>query len=81
MYLQTRRCLEIIEAALLEAGSGLRDVIRTRVYTTDISRWEAIARAHAEFFGEVRPASTMVEVRRLISPEFLVEIDADAISQ
>lgn len=80
MYLQTRRCLEIIAAALGDAGSGLDDVVRTRVYTTDIGQWEAIARAHAEFFGDVRPASTMVEVSRLISPEFLVEIDADAVS-
>lgn len=81
MYLQARRCLEIIEAALSQAGSSLEDVIRTRVYTTDIGQWKAIARAHAEFFGDIRPASTMVEVSRLISPELLVEIEADAISR
>lgn len=79
MYRQTVRCLEIIEAALQEVGADVEDVVRTRIYTTDIGRWAEIARAHSEYFGNTRPASTMVEVRRLIAPEFLVEIDADAI--
>lgn len=79
MYQQTVRCLEIIATALREVGASVEDVTRTRIYTTDISRWAEIARAHSEFFHKARPASTMVEVRRLIAPEFLVEIDVDAI--
>ena len=81
MYLQAVKCLEIIEAALQKSGANLDDVIRTRVFTTDISQWQAIARAHNEFFGAVRPASTLVEVSRLISPALLVEIEADAICE
>ncbi len=76
---QTRRCLEIIEKALKDAGAGLSDVVRTRIYVTDISQWEAVGRAHGEVFGEVYPATTMVEVSALIDPDMLVEIEADAI--
>lgn len=78
-YAQTRRCIEIIEQALEEAGAGLGDVVRTRMYVTDISQWEAIGRAHGEAFGDILPASAMVEVSQLIDPEMLVEIEADAI--
>ncbi|MDJ0698961.1 MAG: RidA family protein [Woeseiaceae bacterium] len=78
-YAQATRCIEIIERALTEAGSGLRDVVRTRMYVTDIDRWEEIGRAHAEAFADIRPATTMVEVARLIEPGMLVEIEADAI--
>lgn len=76
---QTRACLVRIRAALLEAGATLEDVVRTRVFVTDISRWEEVGRVHGEFLGHVRPASTMVEVSRLIEPGLLVEIEADAI--
>lgn len=79
MYAQTKRCIEIIGAALDELGAGLADVRRTRVFVTDISRWEEVARAHREVFGEHPPAATMVEVTRLIDPAMLVEIEADAI--
>jgi enamine deaminase RidA (YjgF/YER057c/UK114 family) len=75
---QARFALEKIEAALLQAGASLNDVVRTRMYVTDISQWEVIGRVHGEFFGKVRPASTMVEVSRLIDPDHLVEIEADA---
>ena len=78
-YRQAQKALEIIAAALKEAGASMADVVRTRIYVTDISQWEAIARAHAEYFRDIRPAATMVEVRRLISPEMVVEIEADAI--
>jgi enamine deaminase RidA (YjgF/YER057c/UK114 family) len=78
-YQQARQALENIEAALKTAGASMADVVRTRIYVTDISQWEAIARAHAEYFGDVRPAATMVEVRRLITPEMVVEIEAEAI--
>jgi enamine deaminase RidA (YjgF/YER057c/UK114 family) len=78
---QTRQILENIKAALEAIGSSLEDVIRTRIYCTDISQWEEIGKAHGEFFGEIRPATTMVEVSKLISPDILVEIDADAISK
>ena len=77
-YLQARRCLEIIIGVLREAGAGPEHVVRTRIYVTDIGRWEEVGRAHGEFFGEIRPATSMVEVSRLISPEILVEIEADA---
>lgn len=76
---QTRRCLEIIRAALEEAGASLNDVIRTRIFLTRIADWERVGEAHGEFFRDIRPASTMVQVARLIDPEWLVEIEADAI--
>jgi len=76
---QTRRTLANIERALQSAGAELRHVVRTRVYVTDIDRWETIGRAHGELFGQVRPASTMVQVSRLIDPDMLVEIEAEAI--
>jgi len=76
---QTRRCLEIISEALAQAGAGLEHVVRTRMFVTDISHWKAIGRAHGETFGDIRPASTMVEVAGLIEPEWLVEIEADAV--
>jgi len=78
-YGQTVRTLHNIESALRAAGSRLEDVVRTRIYVTDIARWQEVARAHGEFFGAIRPACTMVEVRRLITPEMLVEIEAEAI--
>ncbi|HEX9942425.1 MAG TPA: RidA family protein [Thermoanaerobaculia bacterium] len=78
-YAQTVQTLKNIEAALARAGARMADVVRTRVFTTDIGRWQEIGRAHGEFFHDIRPASTMVEVSRLISPEMLVEIEADAI--
>lgn len=76
---QTRRCLEIIAQALQAAGASLDDVIRTRVYLKRIGDWEAVGRVHGGFFGAVRPASTMVAISTLIDPEWLVEIEADAV--
>ncbi len=79
VYLQARQTIRNIEKALLGAGASLRDVVRTRVYLTDIDRWEEAARAHAEAFAEVKPASSMVEVSRLADPAMLVEIEAVAV--
>jgi enamine deaminase RidA (YjgF/YER057c/UK114 family) len=75
---QTRYALQKIERALHEAGASLQHVVRTRMFVTDISQWEAIGRVHGEFFANIRPAATMVEVSRLIDPDHLVEIEVDA---
>jgi len=78
-HAQARRCLEIIESALTSVGAQLDDVVRTRMFVTDISRWEEFGRAHGEVFGDHPPATSMVEVRALIDPQMLIEIEADAI--
>jgi enamine deaminase RidA (YjgF/YER057c/UK114 family) len=79
VYVQTQFILKHIELFLNKAGADISDVVRTRIYTTDISQWEKIGKAHGEVFGSIMPCTTMVEVRALISPEFMVEIEADAI--
>jgi len=76
---QARRCLEIVAAALREAGAEMRHVVRTRMYMTSAADWEAIGRAHGEWFGEVRPAATMVVVAALLDPRWKVEIEAEAV--
>lgn len=78
-YLQTKRCLEIIREAVENLGGQLADITRTRMLVTDISRWEEFGRAHGEVFHDLRPATTMVQVAALISPEYLIEIEATAI--
>jgi enamine deaminase RidA (YjgF/YER057c/UK114 family) len=79
VYVQSKYALQKIERALKEAGASMSDVVRTRIYVTDASKWQEVGRAHQEFFGNVRPANTMVEVSALIGEEYLVEIEAEAI--
>jgi enamine deaminase RidA (YjgF/YER057c/UK114 family) len=79
MYAQAKQSLANIEKVLKRAGAGMKDVVRTGIFVTDISRWQEVGRAHGEFFKDILPCTTMVEVSKLISPEYLVEIEADAV--
>lgn len=78
-YAQTQQILANLKSALERAGARVEDVVRTRIFLTDITQWETVGRAHGEMFGAIRPACSMVEVARLIAPEMLVEIEADAV--